>query len=129
VYKSHTFPIPTMAVVNVLPVGAKNDMTDLMNTRISSIELDDIDPYFATRDIYKYVPEVEARYYAVSPRGEAGESIGPYPAEGNVYKMSLRMRGVTLRDLMNEMCVRSGGLCWMYEVRNAVPRYVWRVFY
>ena len=38
------------------------------------------------------------------------------------------MEGVTVREVLNEVAVLSGGTCWIYEVDPVTTNPTWRLF-
>lgn len=127
-FHSVTMPVPFFEIINVLPVGAKDDPENLMNTKVKFLELKNIDPFKAIRGIYHLVPELREKYRKLVPPGGVISEISPLPPPANESFISLKLSDVTVRDVLNEISLRSGGVCWIYEPSKSPPRYIWREF-
>jgi hypothetical protein len=131
-YSSVSFPPPTYtaALFNIYPIAAKEDPDDLMNLRVASVELHDVDPKMAISKIHKLIPELAKEYLARTPRTGATfasefNSVVPPP---NEVRISLRLSDVTVRQVLNEIALRSGGLLWIYDPYRLPAGHNWLEF-
>ncbi|RMD57542.1 hypothetical protein D6833_13810 [Candidatus Parcubacteria bacterium] len=129
VHRSMTLPSPTLEIINVLPANGKGDPENLMNVRVDSLELKDINPAQAIERIYQLVPELKKAYWRRVPPGGVLSEIRPLTPPENEFSISLRLHGVSVRDVLNEITLRSGGVCWLYEYSVSPRRHTWQVFH
>ena len=54
--------------------------------------------------------------------------VQPWPSPTNKSWLGLTMEGVTVREVLNEVAVLSGGTCWIYEVDPVTTNPTWRLF-
>lgn len=127
-FRSMTPSLPILEIINVFPKGAKQDPENLMNVKVSHLELKDVNPSEAIRRIYHLIPELRERYWKLVPPGGIPREISPLSPPRNRFFISLELHDVTVRDVLNEIALRSGGVCWIYEASKSPPRYTWRTF-
>ena len=112
--------------VNVFPAGAKDDSSNLMNIRTAEtvIESDD-SPEWIIRSIGNWVREVHDRIYRIQPgdlpRAIAGSRLGGGgPVELQTHFI---FRGLTVREILNEIALRTDGKGWVYEFDKSAHRW------
>ncbi len=125
-----------MKIINVLPVRAEQDPGDLMNTRVQTFEIADGKAVDVMQRIEKYVPELSKRMQdIISLHGggvagsEAGAVFGNPEIKTRMYTFSMTLEDVTVRQILNEIALRSSGLCWIYETTidsRVLPQ--WNIF-
>lgn len=113
-------------LINVLPLGAKEDKDNLMNIRSRRVEVN-AEPVKAISYIRRFVPELRAELARRFPGGfvvsELGGVIGaPWVRK---YYVHLILEDVTVREVLNEIALRSGEI-WVYESH---PSYQWKTFF
>lgn len=116
-------------LINVLPFGAKEDKDNLMNIKSKMVELD-AEPYKAIPYIRRFVPELGEELAKRFPGGVVGSELGVIGAPRvRKYYVHLILEDVTVREVLNEIALRSG-VCWVYEhIKSPYPSYQWKTFW
>ena len=78
-FRSVTPSLPILETINVFPKGAKQDPENLMNVKVSRLELKDVNPSEAIRRLYHLIPELRERYWKLVPPGGIPREITPFP--------------------------------------------------
>jgi len=113
-------------IINVLPLGAKEDKSNLMNIRSKMVKLD-AEPFEAISYIKRFVPELRDELMKKFPGGFVGSEIKVIGAPRmRRYYVHLILEDVTVRQVLNEIALRSGGICWIYVSH---PSYQWKPFF
>jgi hypothetical protein len=111
-------------LINVLPIGAKEDSNNLMNIKIKKVAIkysnppENIIPH-----IGHLVPELARKLY---PGGVAGSMAAVIGSKVNLH-IDFEFEDMTVREILNEMALRTPGRGWVYEfVKSPQPTHRWR---
>ncbi|MBI1746219.1 MAG: hypothetical protein HYR55_06490 [Acidobacteria bacterium] len=133
-YHKLVMGLATTNLINVLPVRGKEAPDNLMNIRIKKFEVKEKEPIKIIHEIGELAPELAKRFREIYPGGKAGEEPGKVfggPADLKIreYQINLRLDDVTVREILNEVALISGGLCWVFEgTKGRSPLYQWKAF-
>jgi len=113
-------------LINILPVGAKADPDNPMNIKVEKAVIKDVTPYNAINQISSWIPELARKLH---PGGTSGSGIYGIGAKVKIFKIYFEFEGLTVREILNEIALRSGGIGWVFEfVKKPSPVYRWRTF-
>ena len=105
---------PPTRFINVFPSGAKKDGNNLMNIRTEETVIRDFTPTYVIQNI---VTEVRELYHGI--HGRAIDSVaGSYltGVDSHIhFEVNFEFRGVTVREILNEVALRTDGGGWVYE--------------
>jgi len=114
------------SLINILPVDAKADPNNPMNIKVEKAMIKDATPYSAIAGIDYWIPELVRKLH---PHGVLGHAFYGIGAKVKVFKIYFEFEGLTVREILNEIALRSGGLGWIFEqVKKPTPSYRWRAF-
>ena len=122
-YVRHFWPT---RFINVFPAGAKDEVNNLMNIRTEETVIGEDSPEWVIRGIAHRVREVHDKIYRSQPgdlpRGIAGSRIGV--VDGPVeLKAAFIFRDLTVREILNEIALRTDGKGWVYEFDQSQHRW------
>lgn len=124
VYQSYLDRSATL--INILPVGARDDPNNLMNIKVEKAVVRDMTPYNAINQIHYWVPDLAKKLH---PGRSGGSGIYGIGSKVRIFKIYFEFEDLTVREILNEIALRSGGLGWVFEqVRKPTASYRWRVF-
>lgn len=124
VYKSHLDA--SASLINVRPVRAKDDPDNPMNMKVKKAVIKDVTPYNAINQIDYWIPDLAKKIHSGVGAGSGLYGIG---SKVRIFKIYFEFEDLTVREILNEIALRSGGLGWFFEqVRKPTASYRWRVF-
>jgi len=89
-------------IINIYPVGAKNDSSDLLNTPVPKFDAVDVDPGRVLISPAEFIPELAARLRPKTTAGPQPSGYGGNVLRGfNVPTISLHMKNTTVRQILN----------------------------
>jgi hypothetical protein len=110
------WPFASLRVINILPVGAVDDKQNLMNLQIGQVDLDNVNVEAVFKSPLSYLPELLQAYVKrVRFPGEVYSEIMPLTPPTQLSRVSIKMHDVTVRDILNELAIKSGGVGWTYD--------------
>lgn len=124
-------------MIEVYPINAKDDPNDWLNIKVKQFKIANGNAGNVIRSIADLVPELAKRKAELSIHGIAGSRVGeirssmPNEMIKATREVSINMtiEDVTVRDILNEIALRSCGLCWLYETTiNDIVLPVWKIF-
>ena len=111
--------------INVFPAGAKDEVNNLMNIRTEETVIGEDSPEWVIRGIAHRVREVHDKIYRSQPgdlpRGITGSRIGVVDAVE--LKAAFIFRDLTVREILNEIALRTDGKGWVYEFDQSQHRW------
>lgn len=119
VYRSE---LGTASIINILPVGAKSDSEDLLNLRVQQGSLDHVSPLEVLSKIDFLIPALARRLH---PQGAPASRLSGVGTRLESFTINMQFKNLTIRDILNEAAIRSGGSCWMFLPE---PKPKWEVF-
>jgi hypothetical protein len=111
-------------VLNVLSFSSQSNPDHPMNIQSESGELHNITASEALAGIDRLIPELVRRFH---PGGIAGSSL---TGIGRVKSITINMsyEDLSVRQILNEIAIRSGGYCWHYHLSGLPPQPTWELF-
>ncbi len=101
-------------LINVFPVGAKEDPSNLMNIKAKKVVVKAYTtPENLIQSISEFVPELVRKLYV--GRGGIAGSIPGGPIGPIELYIDFKFEGMTVRDILNEIALRTAGHGWVYE--------------
>lgn len=124
IYNSHLYT--SASLINILPVGAKNDPDNPMNIKVEKAIIKDVTPYNAITQVDYWIPELAKKLH---PGGIAGSALYGIGTKVRIFKIYFEFEDITVREILNEIALRSGGLSWVFEFVKKTPQsYRWKTF-
>ena len=116
-------PTSSTNLVNVFPLKAKEDPSNLMNIRTKKAVIRGFyAPEYVIPYIHYFIPELASKLH---PGGAAMSMIVGGIGGRMKLQMNFEFEDMTVREILNEIALRTGGRGWIYEA-EPTPR--WRVF-
>ena len=100
----YTFQVIGSELVHVFPVGANKDPQDLLNTKVKLFSVSGISYDLVLKYPYYYIPELSAE---VARRSKSSEAVGHTMGNVGVPTITITLRDVTVRDILNEIARRA----------------------
>ncbi len=88
-------------MINIYPVGAKNDPKDLLNTPVPKFEGVDVDPGGVLTAPADFIPELAARLRPKTSAGPQPSGHGGSVFRSNVPPITLHLKNTTVRQILN----------------------------
>ena len=123
-YRSSIPPVTGVWIVNVFPRGAKEDPSNLMNTRVPHLELKEAEPAQVIHRPYDFISELAHRYWKFTGGPHGFVNGGTMSLD---FLLTLKLEDRSVREVLNEISVRSG-MGWIYESPHEGKLPTWRVF-
>jgi hypothetical protein len=124
VYDSHLNK--SAKLINVLPVGAKGASDSPMTIKVKRAVIKDVTPNNAINQIDHWIPELVKKLH---PEGLPGHAFYGIGARVRIFKIHFEFEDLTVREILNEIALRSGGISWVFEsVKKPSQVYRWRTF-
>ncbi|MEN6602724.1 MAG: hypothetical protein ABFD86_09930 [Bryobacteraceae bacterium] len=115
-HSSLAWPYAKIRVINILPAGAVSDKTNLMNVQIGHADLDNVNVEDVFKSPLDFLPELRQTYVRkVRFRGVAISEIMPLTPPTQLSRVCVKLHDVTVRDVLNELAIKSGGIGWKYD--------------
>ena len=121
-YRSNIPAITGVWIVNVFPRGAKKDQVNLMNIRVPSLELKEVEPSQVLHRPYDFISELAHRYWEFTGGPHGFVNGGTMSLD---FLLTLRLEDKSVREVLNEISIHSG-LGWLYEPPHQKKRPMWR---
>ena len=117
----------SISLINVLPVGAKEATSDsIMNIKVKTGTVRDMTPEAAIQQVTYWIPELVKKFH---PAGITGATMRGIGYKVQTFKVYFEFEDMTLREIMNEIALRSGGPNWVFEyIKGPSPSYQWKTF-
>ena len=115
--------------INVVPSGAKADGNNLMNIRTEETVIEgEGSPEEAIQYVRLWVSELSNRIYrsqpgAGQPGAIVGAKTGPVFGGPVELKADFIFRDLTVREILNEIALRTDGKGWVYEFDQSQHRW------
>lgn len=97
----YEYEVISSHMINIYPIGAKSDPTDLLNTRIAKFDAVDVDPGGILTRPADFIPELAA---LLRPKTSAGSEQGG-GVVGSILRsnvtITLHMKNTTVRQILN----------------------------
>jgi hypothetical protein len=126
-YKGYLPSVSTRTdLINVLPIDADKDPEYLTNIRAKKVIIKSppISPEGAIGYISYFVPEIVRKLY---PGAIAGSILGDGGEKVKV-RVNFEFEDMTVREILNEIALRTVGRGWVYEVvKGPKPEHRWYV--
>ena len=109
----YTYSLVSNSLIEVFPVGSKNDMSNLLNMRVKKFSYEKLaEPSYIITDIDRIVPELseflERNRQEYSKRSGIEYGFGGSIPRGNQEReISLELRDVTVREILNAAALLS----------------------
>ena len=119
--------------INVFPSGAKEDGNNLMNIRTEETVIEgEGSPEEAIQYVRLWVSELSNRIYRSQPGAIVGAKTGPVFGGPVELKADFIFRDLTVREILNEVALRTDGKGWVYEFdqsQNCWSQHRWDVLW
>jgi len=92
----YKFEVVSLHLVNIYPVGAKDDAEDLLNLRVPRFDVAGVRQGFILSHPLGFIPELKARIEPISPSLEVGSVLSP-----SGPTITVHLRNVTVRQILN----------------------------
>ena len=100
--------------INVFPAGAKDEVNNLMNIRTEETVIQGFTPAFVIQNIKTKVRELFHRIHGRALGSVTGSYLTGIDSSIH-FEVDFEFRGVTVREILNEVALRTDGGGWVYE--------------
>ncbi len=98
----YRYEVVSEHLINVYPVGAKDDPNDVLNAKIEHLDFDE-EPDWLIEEPQRFMPEVGPLLARRTNGPPAPPGFPSVVATGGEPKVSLRLDGVTVRQILNAL--------------------------
>jgi hypothetical protein len=95
----YTYEVINGRLIHVFPQNTKDDPENLLNVRVKSLNISDVEYDAFVRYLPLQIPELQNESLR---RSRAGGVIGKILASVGVRKIHLHLKDVTVREILNE---------------------------